>query len=126
MAVRFRKKIKIFPGVSVNITKNGISSVSIGKAGATLNVGGKAGPRATVGIPGTGLSSTQNLGTSANTDTEQPKGHSVISWIGLFVLVGLIMYSCGIGGPEKQAAPAPVQPAKPEVQKPVKKTHATP
>ena len=55
MGFRFRKSIKIAPGVRINLTKNGISSVSLGKRGATVNIG-KKGTRGTVGIPGSGLS----------------------------------------------------------------------
>lgn len=55
MGFNFRKSIKIMPGVRVNLTKKGISSVSVGKNGARVNVG-KKGTRTTVGLPGTGLS----------------------------------------------------------------------
>lgn len=55
MGFRFRKSIKIAPGVRINLTKKGVSSVSVGKRGATMNVG-KKGTRGTVGIPGSGLS----------------------------------------------------------------------
>ena len=55
MGFRFRKGIKIAPGVRINLTKKGISSVSVGKRGATVNIG-KKGTRGTVGIPGSGLS----------------------------------------------------------------------
>ncbi|MCU6340308.1 DUF4236 domain-containing protein, partial [Enterobacter quasiroggenkampii] len=54
---KFRQRIKIAPGIHINIGKTGITSASIGKAGATLNVG-KKGVKATAGIPGTGLSYT--------------------------------------------------------------------
>ncbi|HFH0031741.1 TPA: DUF4236 domain-containing protein [Salmonella enterica subsp. salamae serovar 42:g,t:-] len=57
MGFKFRQRIKIAPGVHINIGKTGITSASIGKAGATLNVG-KKGVKATAGIPGTGLSYT--------------------------------------------------------------------
>lgn len=55
MGFRFRKSIKIAPGVRINLTKKGVSSLSVGKRGATVNVG-KKGTRGTVGIPGSGLS----------------------------------------------------------------------
>ena len=55
MGFRFRKSIKLAPGVRINLTKKGVSSVSVGKRGATVNVG-KKGTRGTVGIPGSGLS----------------------------------------------------------------------
>ena len=60
MGFRFRKKIKIAPGISLNLGKNGITSATIGKRGASLNIGGK-GTKATAGIPGTGLSWTHSL-----------------------------------------------------------------
>lgn len=56
MGFRFQKRIKILPGVSVNLSKSGIST-SVGPQGAKVTVGhGKT--RTTVGIPGTGLSHT--------------------------------------------------------------------
>jgi hypothetical protein len=54
---RFRRSIKILPGVRWNIGKNS-TSVSIGGRGLTYTVGTK-GSRTTVGIPGTGMSYTQ-------------------------------------------------------------------
>jgi hypothetical protein len=55
MGFRFRKSIKIIPGIRLNISKSGIST-SIGGRGATLNVNGEGKSRVTVGLPGTGLS----------------------------------------------------------------------
>ncbi len=60
MGFRFRKSIKIFPGVKINLSKKGFSSVSIGQPGATINIGGN-GSRASVGIPGTGISYTEKI-----------------------------------------------------------------
>lgn len=59
MALRFRKSIKILPGVSLNLSRSGVSA-SVGPRGAKVNIG-KRGARATVGIPGTGLSVSQKL-----------------------------------------------------------------
>ncbi len=55
MGFRFRKTIGLLPGVRLNISKHGISSVSVGGKGLTYNIG-KKGTRATGGLPGTGLS----------------------------------------------------------------------
>jgi len=55
MGVRFQKRIKIFPGVYINLSKSGISA-SVGGKGATVNVGSTGRKMVTVGIPGTGLS----------------------------------------------------------------------
>ena len=54
MALRFRKRIKIAPGVHINLSRRGIST-SIGPRGATINVKPGRETRATAGVPGTGL-----------------------------------------------------------------------
>jgi hypothetical protein len=54
MGLRFQKRIPIFPGVYLNLSKSGVS-LSLGGHGATMNVGG-ARRSVTLGIPGTGLS----------------------------------------------------------------------
>lgn len=59
MGFRFRKSIKIAPGLKVNLGLKG-ASLSIGGKGATVNVG-KNGVRGTVGIPGTGISYSENI-----------------------------------------------------------------
>lgn len=55
---RFRKGVRILPGLRLNITKRGISSLSVGGKGISYNIGRK-GTRATGGLPGTGLSYSQ-------------------------------------------------------------------
>jgi len=52
MGFRFRKSIKILPGVRVNVSTGG-ASVSLGHKGATVNVG-KRGVRGTYDLPGSG------------------------------------------------------------------------
>jgi hypothetical protein len=56
MGFRFRRSIKILPGIRLNFGKRGIST-SIGVRGAHVTFG-KTGTRATVGLPGSGLSYT--------------------------------------------------------------------
>ncbi len=55
MGFRFRKGVKLFPGLRLNVTKHGLSSLSLGGKGLTYNIG-KKGTRGTVGLPGSGLS----------------------------------------------------------------------
>jgi hypothetical protein len=55
MGFRFRKSIKILPGIRLNVGKRGINSVSVGGRGATTNIG-KHGTHTTYSIPGTGIS----------------------------------------------------------------------
>jgi hypothetical protein len=56
MSFRFRRSIKILPGVRLNFGKRRIST-SIGVRGAHVTFG-KNGTRTTVGLPGSGLSYT--------------------------------------------------------------------
>jgi Protein of unknown function (DUF4236) len=54
MSLRFRKSVKIIPGVRLNLSKSG-TSLSVGRRGFTTNLS-KKGAKTTVGLPGTGLS----------------------------------------------------------------------
>lgn len=56
MGFRFRRSIKIAPGVRINLGKTG-ASISAGVPGARVTFG-KHGTRTTVGVPGTGASYT--------------------------------------------------------------------
>ena len=56
MGFRFRRSIRVLPGIRVNLSKSGVST-SIGTRGAHITVGhGQV--RETVGLPGSGLSYT--------------------------------------------------------------------
>lgn len=57
MGFRFRHSTRLGP-LRFNFSKAGLSSISLGGPGASLNVpvARSGGPRATVGLPGTGLS----------------------------------------------------------------------
>ena len=54
MGFRFRRSIRLLPGVKINLGKKG-ASLSVGGRGATVNFSAK-GRRTTLGIPGTGIS----------------------------------------------------------------------
>lgn len=56
MGLRFRKSVKIIPGVRVNFSTRG-TSLSVGKRGLTTNIS-RRGVRSTIGIPGSGISYT--------------------------------------------------------------------
>lgn len=53
MRIKYRRRIKIAPGVNLNISKSGVST-TIGLRGASVNIG-KNGTYLNTGIPGTGL-----------------------------------------------------------------------
>jgi hypothetical protein len=56
MGFRFHHSLRVLPGVRLNLSKGGVSA-SVGIRGAWFTIGQK-GTRATVGLPGTGLSYT--------------------------------------------------------------------
>lgn len=58
MAFRFFRRIRLAPGLSLNLSKSG-ASVSLGPRGTKLTLGSK-GVRKTLGLPGTGLYYTEH------------------------------------------------------------------
>ncbi len=89
MSLRFRKRIKIFPGVWFNLSKSGIST-SIGGKGLTVNLkDGKN--KTTVGIPGSGLSYSETSGGNPEKPTSESKPIQVWLWALILVVIALIL-----------------------------------
>jgi hypothetical protein len=63
MAFRLFRRIKIAPGITLNLSKSGLSA-SAGVRGARVTLGTR-GVRRTVGVPGTGISYTDSSSTSS-------------------------------------------------------------
>ena len=72
MSFRFFRRKTLFPGVTLNFSKSGVSA-SIGPRGAKVTIGPK-GIRTTLGLPGTGLHWTQHFSYSS-----APNGRSTIN-----------------------------------------------
>ena len=70
MGLRFRKSVKIAPGVKLNFNKKSVG-VTVGRKGAHYTVNSSGKKTASVGIPGTGLSYSTSSGgnTSSNHKT---------------------------------------------------------
>lgn len=60
MGLRFRRVFSILPGLRINLSKSGLST-SVGPRGADVNIG-RHGVTTNAGIPGTGLSYRQKMG----------------------------------------------------------------
>jgi hypothetical protein len=67
MGFRFRKSVKIAPGVKINLSKSG-GSLSFGGRGATFNISSR-GVRSTYSIPGTGISYATQASSGRNTSS---------------------------------------------------------
>lgn len=65
MGFRFRKSVKIAPGVKVNLGKKSIG-VSVGGKHGGVSINSKTGARARVSAPGTGLSYSKKIGKSTS------------------------------------------------------------
>ena len=70
MAFRFQKRIKLLPGVTVNLSRSGVST-SLGATGARVTFG-HGQRRTTVGLPGSGISHT-SLETPAQRAQAEPE-----------------------------------------------------
>lgn len=57
MRLRFQRRVKVLPGVTLNFSKSGVST-SVGVRGARVTRG-RGQTRVTVGLPGSGLSLTE-------------------------------------------------------------------
>src|SRR5579872_3675503 len=76
MGLRFYKRVHLFPGLSVNVSRSG-PSLTVGVRGAHVTVG-RTGVTRTVGLPGTGIYYTSHRGYhsgfhSAHSDTQLPE-----------------------------------------------------
>jgi len=69
MALRFRKRMKLFPGFYLNLSKSGMSA-TVGMRGFSVNLGQK-GTYLNTGIPGTGLYDRQKIG-NGSTEVTHP------------------------------------------------------
>lgn len=85
MGFRFRKSFRIVPGVKINLSKTG-TSLSLGGRGASVNLGRKR-ARTTVGLPGTGLSYSEDAPYAAA--DEAGRAGSGLWKIALMIFAGL-------------------------------------
>ncbi|MDP4285972.1 MAG: DUF4236 domain-containing protein [Bacteroidota bacterium] len=67
--MRFRRKVKIMKGLSLNLSKSGVS-VSAGVRGASVTIG-KKGTYLNTGIPGTGIYDRKRIGGSNSSQQQQ-------------------------------------------------------
>jgi hypothetical protein len=92
MSFRFQRRIKILPGLRLNVSKTGFSW-TVGTRGASVTArDGKL--TGNVGIPGTGLSYRRRLDLPSQNQVDQdqsgpPPATSTPSWLVLAVVLGL-------------------------------------
>jgi len=74
MAFRLFRRIKIAPGITLNLSKSGLSA-SAGVRGAHVTLGPR-GVRRTVGIPGSGIYYTENSSLVGSSRTRSPRARN--------------------------------------------------
>jgi hypothetical protein len=89
MGLRFRSSIRIAKGVRLNLGKKS-ASLSLGGNGMTVNLSRK-GAKATFGLPGTGLSYTQNLTANKRPATENTGGNAAPASSGTRWFIGFML-----------------------------------
>lgn len=99
MGLRFRRSIKIAPGVRVNLNKKS-ASVTFGPKGLKHTVSTTGKSHTTVGVPGTGLSYTTSGGRQASVPAAQrptsPKSKAVVLPLCIFLgVLGVHRYYVG-------------------------------
>jgi len=95
MGFRFRRSVKVLPGVKLNFGKTGVSA-SVGRRGANVTVG-KRGAHANVGLPGTGISYRERLDApSTPAAATGGAGRRAGAWL-LAVLVALWLVGALLG-----------------------------
>jgi hypothetical protein len=85
MPLRFRRRIRLAPGVTLNLNKRSIST-SFGRRGAHHTVGPQ-GRRTTFGLPGTGLFYT----TYHSARAAGPLGAAIVILVFLTVVIGFLI-----------------------------------
>ena len=125
MGFRLFRRIRIAPGLSVNLSKGGLS-LSGGTRGARVTVG-RRGIRSTVGLPGTGVSYTETSGGSGTNSGAQTQGSGIGCGTILLALlvIGVIANQCSpSNGSWRQSAdptaePTPITSPTPDVSVPM-------
>lgn len=79
MGFRFQKRIKLLPGLSVNLSKSGVSS-SFGATGARVTLG-HGQKRTTLGLPGSGISHSTVKRLAANQPDRRVDGDAFWGWV---------------------------------------------
>lgn len=91
MGFRFRRSVKIIPGVKLNFSKRGVST-TLGVKGARYTMGSGGRRTASVGIPGTGISyvTTQNKHAVKKLSQNTARYHSKTITLILCLMLGLL------------------------------------
>ena len=91
MPFRFRKRLRLFKGAWINLSKSG-ASLSVGRKGATVNLNSK-GVQETVGLPGSGLSyrTRRRKFSKPGGPASEPRGAVTAAHVLYIVIIALVI-----------------------------------
>ncbi len=93
MGLRFQRRLKLLPGVHLNLSGSGIG-VSVGGRGAHIGVTARGQRYASVGLPGTGLSWREYHkppGPAARCDLCAPGHFHFPAWLVLVIVLAIVI-----------------------------------
>lgn len=106
MGLRFRKSIKIAPGLKLNINKKSIG-LSAGVRGAHVSVNSNGTKTVSAGLPGTGVSYVKSFGKGKKGNAKKGGLSNIFKYVGIIFMIALIAIAVGKAWAKKNAdAPA--------------------
>ncbi len=124
MGFRFQRRIRIFKGFNINLSKSGLG-FSFGPRGAKAGVNSKGQPYGSVGVPGTGLSYRQTF--SKGGSEGEPSAQLSFTAKVVFFAIGLaavvILFIAFLSSVLFPSSPAPNPPT---TQKPISAPYVPP
>jgi hypothetical protein len=91
MTLRFQRRVKILPGVRLNLSRSGIG-LSVGARGAHIGITARGQHYASIGIPGTGVSWREyQKPAPRRCDLCQPGHAHIRGGLALLCLAGLVI-----------------------------------
>lgn len=102
MGLRFRKSIKIAPGLKLNINKKSIG-LSAGVRGAHVSVNSNGTKTVSASLPGTGISYVKSFGKGKKSNTKKSGLSNIFKYVGIIFMVVLIAIAVGKAWAKKNA-----------------------
>ena len=92
MGLRFQRRVKLLPGVHLNLSLSGVG-VSVGGRGAHIGVTARGQRYTSVGLPGTGLSwrEYKPAAPAARCDLGAPGHVHFPAWLALVVVLAIVI-----------------------------------
>lgn len=90
MGFRFRRQLRLLPGLHLNLSRSGVSA-TVGVPGMRVTLGRR--PALNVGLPGTGISYRESLGSAPPVPPAVAPGQSVhFHWVWVVLILVIVAW----------------------------------